>query len=71
MKIAYLLSPCFDFSNAVLNPNIAFDLQLAISNLDYFSFQYSEDGVNWNPFMENAESFNWYNDGSPTVIFGM
>jgi hypothetical protein len=61
---SYLYSPCFDFSNAVLNPNIAFDLQLAISNLDYFSFQYSEDGVNWNPLTENAESFNWYNDGS-------
>jgi hypothetical protein len=60
---SYLYSPCFDFSAANENPNIAFNLQLAIqSNFDLFSFQYSEDGINWNSITENAQSFGWYND---------
>ena len=57
----YLVTPCFDFSNAI-NPTISFKLAYDLEeNWDAFYVQYSTDnGDSWN-ILGNATDNNWYN----------
>lgn len=60
---SFILSPCFDLSGNTAT-NFAFNIKLEIEeNFDAVSVDYSEDGIQWKPFITEAVAYNWFNGG--------
>ncbi|KAB1063930.1 T9SS type A sorting domain-containing protein [Salibacter halophilus] len=63
---SYLYSPCFDFSNLTVEPNVRFDLWRASeSGYDGMQLQVSLDtGNTWIPVGSDTTGMNWYNNSN-------
>ncbi len=62
-ELAYLLSPCFDFSNETDDPNIAFSINYDFGFGDGAWLEGSTDGgTTWQKIGAFASGENWYND---------
>lgn len=63
-EVSYLVSPCFDLSQASSDPYFDFQAKYTLRPNAKFYVEYSEDGTNWSKLGSNGSGLNWYNHAS-------